>query len=63
MRPDQPFGGKPIVLQSASPGPLGGSRVQYDLRRSMAFLDGWPELHAGAAAYLVRPTRGPTPVG
>lgn len=36
---NQPFAGKPIALQSASPGPLGGARVQYDLRRSMVFLD------------------------
>jgi chromate reductase, NAD(P)H dehydrogenase (quinone) len=36
---DQPFAGKPVALQSASPGPLGGGRVQYDLRRSMVFLD------------------------
>jgi len=36
---DQPFAGKPVALQSASPGPLGGARVQYDLRRSMVFLD------------------------
>lgn len=35
----QPFGGKPVALQSASPGPLGGARVQYDMRRSMVFLD------------------------
>src|SRR5262245_2446549 len=37
--PDQPFAGKPIAIQSASPGPLGGGRVQYDLRRAMVFLD------------------------
>ena len=37
--PNQPFAGKPIALQSASPGPLGGGRVQYDLRRAMVFLD------------------------
>src|SRR5262249_17424243 len=30
--PSQPFAGKPIALQSASPGPLGGARVQYDMR-------------------------------
>src|SRR5437870_11755581 len=36
---NQPFAGKPIALQSASPGPLGGGRVQYDLRRAMVFLD------------------------
>ncbi len=35
----QPFAGKPIALQSASPGPLGGGRVQYDVRRAMVFLD------------------------
>jgi len=37
--PNQPFVGKPIALQSASPGPVGGARVQYDLRRAMVFLD------------------------
>ena len=36
---DQPFAGKPVALQSASPGPVGGARVQYDMRRSMVFLD------------------------
>jgi chromate reductase len=49
--PNQPFAGKPIALQSVSPGPLGGGRVQYDLRRSMVFLDAWtlnkPEIFVG----------------
>jgi chromate reductase len=36
---NQPFAGKPIALQSASPGPVGGARVQYDLRKCMVFLD------------------------
>jgi chromate reductase, NAD(P)H dehydrogenase (quinone) len=49
--PNQPFAGKPIALQSASPGPLGGGRVQYDLRRTMVFLDAWtlnkPEVFIG----------------
>jgi chromate reductase, NAD(P)H dehydrogenase (quinone) len=36
---NQPFAGKPIALQSASPGPVGGARVQYDLRKSLVFLD------------------------
>jgi chromate reductase len=36
---NQPFVGKPVAIQSASPGPLGGGRVQYDLRRTMVFLD------------------------
>ena len=51
--PDQPFAGKPIALQSASGGPLGGSRMQYHLRQSMVFLDGLvftrPEIFVGMA--------------
>jgi chromate reductase, NAD(P)H dehydrogenase (quinone) len=37
--PNQPFVNKPIALISASAGILGGGRMQYDLRRSMIFLD------------------------
>jgi chromate reductase len=37
--PNQPFAGKPVALQSAANGILGGGRVQYDLRRCMIFLD------------------------
>jgi chromate reductase len=52
--PSQPFAGKPVALQSASPGPLGGGRVQYDLRRAMVFLDGFvlnkPEIFIGGCA-------------
>lgn len=55
--PDQPFAGKPIALQSASPGPLGGGRVQYDLRRSMVFLDALtlnkPEIFIGNCAQRI----------
>jgi chromate reductase len=51
---NQPFAGKPIALQSASPGPLGGGRVQYDLRRAMVFLDAFvlnkPEIFVGNCA-------------
>jgi chromate reductase len=51
---NQPFAGKPIALQSASPGPLGGARVQYDLRRAMVFLDAFtlnkPEIFVGNCA-------------
>lgn len=36
---EQPFVGKPIAIQSASPGPVGGARMQYDLRKMMVFLD------------------------
>src|SRR6516225_5667151 len=52
--PNQPFAGKPIAIQSASPGPLGGGRVQYDLRRVMVFLDALtlnkPEIFIGSCA-------------
>jgi chromate reductase len=37
--PDQPFKDKPVALQSASPGILGGSRMQYHLRQVMASID------------------------
>lgn len=43
---NQPFAGKPIALESSSPGPLGGGRVHYDIRRAMVFLD---------AIVLIRP--------
>lgn len=53
----QPFAGKPIALQSAAPGPLGGGRVQYDLRRSMVFLDALtlnkPEIFVGHCAQRI----------
>lgn len=52
---DQPFKGKPVAILSASPGPLGGARVQYDLRKVMLFVDAMvltkPEVFIGGAAY------------
>src|SRR5262249_46439423 len=48
---NQPFAGKPVALESASPGPVGGARVQYDVRRTMMFLDAFtlnkPEIFVG----------------
>ena len=45
---EQPFKDKPVALQSASPGLLGGSRMQYHLRQSLisvdALLFGRPEV-------------------
>jgi chromate reductase, NAD(P)H dehydrogenase (quinone) len=37
--PNQPFANKPIALQSAAIGILGGARAQYHLRQVMVFLD------------------------
>jgi chromate reductase len=54
---EQPFVGKPIAIQSASPGPVGGARVQYDLRKMMCFLDALtlnkPEIFVGSVATRV----------
>src|SRR5437660_5169927 len=62
--PNQPFAGKPIALQSASPGPLGGGRVQYDMRRSMVFLDAFtlnkPEIFIGGCASKLDEKTGET---
>ena len=49
--PNQPFADKPVAIQSATGGPLGGGRMQYDLRRAMLFLNaltfGRPEIFIG----------------
>lgn len=37
--PDTPFAGKPLAIQSASMGGLGGARAQYQLRQVLVFLD------------------------
>ena len=55
--PDQPFKGKPVALQSAAPGPLGGSRAQYHMRQVMIFLEalvfGRPEVFVSFAQQRV----------
>ncbi|MBI1181003.1 MAG: hypothetical protein GC201_10625 [Alphaproteobacteria bacterium] len=52
--PDQPFRRKPVLIQSASPGVLGGARMQYHLRQILVFLDALaftvPEVMVGGAA-------------
>jgi chromate reductase len=51
---DQPFAGKPVALQSAAGGLLGGARMQYHLRQSLISLDvhwfGRPEVIVSFAA-------------
>lgn len=50
---DQPFKDKPVALQSASGGPLGGSRMQYHMRQSLTYLNvfmfGTPEIFVSFA--------------
>jgi chromate reductase len=51
--PNQPFNNKPIALFSGSQGPLGGARVQYEMRKILVQLWGLvlprPEVFIGAA--------------
>jgi chromate reductase len=51
--PNQVFNEKPVAIFSASGGPLGGARVQYDLRRMLTQLWGHvlprPEVFIGGA--------------
>jgi chromate reductase, NAD(P)H dehydrogenase (quinone) len=36
---DQPWNGKPVAIMSASGGPLGGARMQYDLRKVLLYIN------------------------
>ncbi len=50
---DQPWALKPVAIASASGGPVGGARMQYDLRKVMLFLNAQvltkPEIFIGMA--------------
>ena len=50
---DQPWAHKAVAIVTASTGPLGGARVQYDLRKVLLFLNALvlakPEVFIGAA--------------
>jgi chromate reductase len=50
---EQPFINKPIAIQSATQGPLGGGRMQYHMRTMFVFLDALvfnkPEIFVGLA--------------
>jgi len=50
---DQPFKDKPVAIQSASQGPLGGARMQYHLRMALTYMNsfvfGTPEIFVGMA--------------
>ena len=53
----QPLAGKPVAIQTASQGILGGARAQYQLRQSLVFLDAFvlnkPEVMVGQVAAKV----------
>ncbi len=53
--PEQPFKEKPVAIQSATGGPLGGARMQYHMRMVMTFLNafifGTPEIFVGLAQH------------
>jgi chromate reductase len=50
---DQPFKDKPVAIQSATGGQLGGGRMQYHLRMALTYLNafvfGTPEVFVGLA--------------
>jgi len=52
--PNQPFAGKPVVIQSVSAGAVGGARMQHHLRQVLVFVDSLvfarPEVMIGTAA-------------
>jgi chromate reductase len=60
--PNQPLAGKPVAIQSASQGPLGGPRAQYHLRQMLVFLDAFafnrPEIFVGAVQNKVDAAKG-----
>ncbi|MDW8846483.1 NADPH-dependent FMN reductase [Erwinia sp. MMLR14_017] len=51
--PENPFAGKPVAIQTASPGMIGGARAQYHLRQTLVFLNAdtlnKPEIMIGQA--------------
>ncbi len=60
--PDTPFAGKPLAIQSASMGGLGGARAQYHLRQTLVFLDAMvlnkPEIMIGVVQNKVDSVTG-----
>ena len=57
-----PLAGKPVVIQTGSPGMIGGARAQYHLRQVMVFLDAHvlnrPEIMVGGMTTKIDPEAG-----
>ncbi|MCP1243703.1 hypothetical protein GOB86_13040 [Acetobacter lambici] len=55
----QPLAKKPVAIQTASPGQIGGARAQYHLRQSLVFLDAFvlnkPEAMIGLVPSKIDP--------
>lgn len=60
--PENPFANKPVAIQTASPGAIGGARAQYHLRQSMVFLNAQvlnkPEIMIGQATSRIDAENG-----
>ncbi|WP_372028395.1 NADPH-dependent FMN reductase [Pseudomonas kurunegalensis] len=60
--PVNPFAGKPIAIQTASPGMIGGARAQYHLRQMLVYLDAnvlnKPEVFIGLAGEKIDAEQG-----
>lgn len=58
----QPLAGKPVAIQTGSPGTIGGARAQYHLRQVMVFLDAHvlnkPEIMVGGMTTKIDPEAG-----
>ena len=60
--PAAPFAGKPVAIQTGSPGMIGGARAQYHLRQIFVFLDAHvlnkPEVMVGQIGSKIDPQTG-----
>jgi chromate reductase len=58
----QPLAGKPVAIQTGSPGMIGGARAQYHLRQILVFLDAHvinkPEIMIGGIHSKIDPEVG-----